>query len=1237
MILDLLAVWGVTQAVGFAFKSIFEDLAKDAAKDWAKDLLKAVPNNILQKLQKEDIETAAGKALKEFLQLMQQELEDADLEEADLQRYNQPLTTFIHNKSLQHLLGLPFQPDCQVIDYQSLVTAWYAENLLPLPQAFDWERLAKRYLKKVKAIIRESDKLRPIFDSQNLEEVRDSLQQMAGIPTEFDLLGYQEGLRERYSNLKLDSLDTTGYAYNELKLWRMFIAQNVREVHQVLPQVHELPKEHLKRLRESNQIEDISLDELAYYKQVYIEQPTFSILDVINNRQNYQYIVILGDPGSGKSTLLQFLALNWAETPLGNAIYQPLPLLIELRTYMRRRENNECSNFIDFFHKSSGIVHHLNQHKLHEQLKTGNALVMFDGLDEVFEQGKREDIITDIHRFTNQYPDVRVIVTSRVIGYKPQRLRDAEFRHFMLQDLEPEQIQDFIHRWHELTFCDEGDRRRKKERLHRAIDTSHAIAELAGNPLLLTMMAILNRNQELPRDRATLYEQASRVLLHQWDVERALVEDYRLDPKTIDYKDKQAMLRQVAYRMQTSEKGLAGNLISTGDLEKILIRYLKNIEFEQPIIVARVMINQLRTRNFMLSYLGADYYAFVHRTFLEYFCAWEFVWQFKETQTLSIKDLNHEVFGKHWQDETWHEVLRLITGMIEPRFVCEILDYLMAQNGETEKFINLFLAAKCLAEVRNRLLVASTATKLLHQIKALTKYDLGYYYQPYLDEEETQLVQEIRTKAVTSVATTWKDDPETLTWLKRLATADEREYVRSVALQELARGFKDDPDTLPWLKKCATTDSDGTVRQAAVQELAKVFKDDPDTLPIVKQRGTIDENEYVRQVAVQELARVFKDNPNTLPWLKQRTIEDNSGAVRQVAVQELARGFKDSPDTLPWLKQCTTAHDWTVRQAALQELARVFKDDYDTLSILKQSAAHDENEYVRQAAVQELARGFKDDPDTISILKQSAIADKSFDVRQVAVQELARGFKDDSQTLSWLKQCATIDGDKYVRRAAVQELARGFKDDPDILPLLKLRAIVDTHADVRRAAVQELARGFKDDPDTLPILKQRATSDDNESVRRAAVQELARGFKDDSDTLPILKKRATSDKYANVRQAALQELARGFQDDPDTLPILKKRAMTDQHLDVRHTALQELTRSFKDDPSIFEVFYNCAVNDPFTREYNFQLNPRQLALETIIEQYPHHPQTIKLLRDRATNDPDEQVREFASKKLQQGL
>jgi len=52
--------------------------------------------------------------------------------------------------------------------------------------------------------------------------------------------------------------------------------------------------------------------------------------------------------------------------------------------------------------------------------------------------------------------------------------------------------------------------------------------------------------------------------------------------------------------------GLAGNLISAADLEAILTDYLKRIEMAQPRTIARVMINQLRARNFILCYLGAD-------------------------------------------------------------------------------------------------------------------------------------------------------------------------------------------------------------------------------------------------------------------------------------------------------------------------------------------------------------------------------------------------------------------------------------------------------------------------------------------------------------------------------------------------------------------------------------------------------------------------------------------------------
>ena len=995
--LDWLGIWGVTQAAGLIFKPILEDLAKDAAKDWAKDLLKGIPGKIVQKLKKEDIEIAAGKALKEFLQLMQQQLKvRCKLVETEIKEYTKDIQKFISDKSVTETLGKAFDINCESLDAKTLEDSWNRLQLKPLPAKFNWQSLTEQYLTQVQELLLDSKDLHHLLELQKLSDIEINTKELAGVIVDFNLTKYQEGIHECYGNLKLDSLDTSGYAYNELKLWRIFTAQNVREAHQVLPQVHELPKEHLRRLRESDQVEAVELEELERHKRVYFEQPIRSVLDVVNKKQDYKNLVILGDPGSGKSTLLQFLALNWAESPLDNVISLPIPLLIELRTYMRRREDKECNNFLEFFHQCSGAVHHLNQLELDKKLKAGNALVMFDGLDEVFDPGKREDVITDIHRFTNDYPDVQVIVTSRIIGYKPQRLRDAEFRHFILQDLDSEQIQDFINRWHELTFTDAVDKVRKRERLQRGIAASKSIAELAGNPLLLTMMAILNRNQELPRDRAELYNQASRVLLHQWDVERALIEDKRLDPKTIDYKDKQAMLRQVAYLMQTGEKGLAGNLIHENDLVKILIDYLKTIEFDKPREVARVIINQLRTRNFMLCFVGADYYAFVHRTFLEYFCAWEFVWQFKETQTLTIEELKNEVFGKHWQDESWHEVLLLIAGMIEPRFVGEILEYLMVQDGEEEKFVNLFLAAKCLVEVRNRSAIASTATKLLNQLKDLTKYDLCYYYDPQRYGEETKLVKKIRTQAVTAIATTWQESLDTKTWLKQRATRDDDRVVRSAAVRELAENFKDDPDTKIWLKQHATHDDDYLVRSAAVRELAQNFKDDPDTKPILKQRATHDDNEYVRSTAVEELANHFKDDPDTKSWLKQHATHDNNWLVRCTAVEELANHFKDDPDTKTFLKQRATQDDnWNVRRAAVEGLAKHFKYQPELFDIYHNCAVDDSFERKekdetnpRRIALEIIIKQFPQHPQTLSLLRDRAENDPDEQVQEFAQKKL---------------------------------------------------------------------------------------------------------------------------------------------------------------------------------------------------------------------------------------------------------
>jgi len=1171
---ELWTALGVSILNDLLLKDILLKLGKEALEDYVKDFFKDCIKTGVQSAQPDILKKALGEALQQLLKLIEDELlVECELTEAEVRdTYQIAIGRFLQDDEVKPLLGKAFEKNCRGIDDNQLRIIWVQRYSPDMPTGFNWDGIAKQYVKDVKRIVRNSPELKELLTLEILESIEQQVRDNAGISPDFNITKYQEGLRERYSHLNLSSLDTTGCAYNELKLGQVFIPQNVRQVHQVLPQVYELPKEHQRRLRESHLLDaDVSVEELTDYKQVYSQQPICPINEIINDKDNYRYLVILGDPGSGKSTLLQYLALDWANSAPNDASLQPIPLLIELRTYMRNRDAGQCKNFLEFFHDSSGIVCHLNQHQLVEQLKAGNALVMFDGLDEVFDSGKREDVITDIHRFTNDYPDVRVIVTSRVIGYKPQRLRDAQFYHFMLQDLEANQIQEFITRWHDLTFTDKADKERKRERLQRAIDTSKAIRELAGNPLLLTMMAILNRNQELPRDRPELYNQASRVLLHQWDVERALVEHQQLEIQTIDYKDKQAMLRQVAYQMQAVEKGLAGNLIAADELEGILTEYLKTLDINNPRAVARVMIKQLRERNFILCFMGADYYAFVHRTFLEYFCAWEYVWQFEKERTLSLEELKTEVFGKHWQDVSWHEVLRLIVGMIEPKLAGEILDYLRNQSGEEEIFINVFLAADCLSEVRNRSVIASTAIQLLNQINGLIQYDLPYYYEAY--NEEAQLVQEIRTQAIAAIATTWHDSPDTLPWLKQKAQSDDDwvlrgAAVRGAAVQEIAKGWKNDPDTLPWLKQKAQSDDNWAVRRAAVQELAKGWKDDPDTLPILKQKAQSDDHRYVRYAAMQELAKGWHDSPDTLPWLKQKAQSDEYEAVRRAAVEELAKGWKDDPDTLPWLKQ---------------------------------KAESDDDWVVQITAVKELAKGWKNDPDT----------------------------------LPWLRQKAQFDNHGLVRSVAVEELAKGWKDDPGTLPILKQKAKSDDHPAVGRAVVEELAKGWKNDPDTLPLLKQKAKSDDHRAVRITAVRELAKGWKNDPDTLPMLKQKAKSDDDWFMRQAAVEELGKGWKNDPDTLPMLKQKAKSDDHPDVRCAAAKELAKGWKDEPWLFELLRDRALNDPFVREKDRRDNFRQLVLEIIIKQYPNHPQTLPLLRDRAENDPDEKVREFAHKKLAQ--
>lgn len=144
-----------------------------------------------------------------------------------------------------------------------------------------------------------------------------------------------------------------------------------------------------------------------------------------------------------------------------------------------------------------------------------------------------------------------MIVTSRVIGYQRSTLDAAGFTHYLLQDLDTAQIREFTAAWY-ASSCpqDRGEATRLRDRLLIAVRDSPAVAELAGNPLLLTILAIIGRRQELPRDRRAVYEHAVSVLAGHWDVGKHL-------PPGLPYlshEEKLELLRLAARRMQDAPR-----------------------------------------------------------------------------------------------------------------------------------------------------------------------------------------------------------------------------------------------------------------------------------------------------------------------------------------------------------------------------------------------------------------------------------------------------------------------------------------------------------------------------------------------------------------------------------------------------------------------------------------------------------------------------------------------------------
>ena len=448
-------------------------LLKPAAVKIAGSLLSSALSKKLSGIQankseKVQIQHCIEGLCEEWLISVMKSLSAMDYEDAALldffQHYNRDLEKFVKDEAVAEELLKPLSETTTDYQLDSAFLQWHWEELQfqALPDDFDIKQICNLYLKRVQKAGIVSADLRSLYLAQLAQDSANYLQAIRGNWPDFDLNLYNERLTARYKTLDLSALTPPARDDIEIRilLQDVFIPQTVKENRPP----RELPKELWQHLQQQNVVKDLptdlQADDSKQIQENWVQQTSKPVLDILDKRK----LVVLGDPGSGKSSLARYLLLSCLNPPKVEGRTSPgwleplkghLPLLIELRSYIAAVSGRHCDNFLDYFHylgKSEGYG--LNHLDLKARLKNNPALVLFDGLDEIFNLAQREKITQEIIGFANEYTKASVLITSRIVGYQGAAIRNADFSEYTLQDLDAEQIQTFAQGWFKLVFKD---------------------------------------------------------------------------------------------------------------------------------------------------------------------------------------------------------------------------------------------------------------------------------------------------------------------------------------------------------------------------------------------------------------------------------------------------------------------------------------------------------------------------------------------------------------------------------------------------------------------------------------------------------------------------------------------------------------------------------------------------------------------------------------------------------------
>jgi hypothetical protein len=383
--------------------------------------------------------------------------------------------------------------------------------------------------------------------------------------------------------------------------------------------------------------------------------------------------VILGDPGSGKSTLLRFLTLIGISEPLRQRYESEpddrLPIFVTLRRYadeLKTRPNLALIKYIQETIQSDFNLNSADQEFFDFYLDSGQAVLFFDGLDELPGSHFKEKVRDQIRTLVTTYPGNSAVVTSRIVGYdNPFRFDEKEFTHHRLTRLRLPEMKQFVEDWYAVRIENERDRADHVRSLVRILENPEqkAIYDLAENPLLLTIIALVHRiDGVLPDARVVLYKICTETLLESWH--RWKFKELETKNRGREERRNKQRMEAIAHWMQTRSVGTGKTqraVVPFTDLKKFLTGYIKDNEKlsdpnDEPQDLADEFLRFVKERAGLLVELGDNEYSFVHLTFQEYLTA-SYIKTNSELEGISK---TWETIKKICFESRWHEVVRLL-------------------------------------------------------------------------------------------------------------------------------------------------------------------------------------------------------------------------------------------------------------------------------------------------------------------------------------------------------------------------------------------------------------------------------------------------------------------------------------------------------------------------------------------------------------------------------------------------